>query len=604
MKCQVADPYATHQGLLHGSKTIIFPLLHWLFANGDTLKKRAYLARFLRPIDVPAEVLADEAIATTHQQVKALMEEFKKTHRTLDQMRGQSLSPESLNSKIMQLQEEKGQLEGRNARLNKRLRNVPNVVEYLKAVSELRRESERTTELASSLKEQKRLLVVCDQHNLNTLQRLKDVKAEATHADAGEMLAKLEADTNTNRYLLSQKLPKDLEEKRKKLDSLDQIQRQPVVSDEEISEMQTDVKRLKMEINVLLDQHGGSNAGGVADDKLYVYRQQARTIAQRKAESTTRFEELARERDRLKHDLDAKEAAYQNIAGTKVLKGQEFVRYAEGLREKGKQCKALKEDLARIRTENGILNRTEQVLKERVSSVEEALQHVEREKGVEGYLGTQEGLERVSVLKSQLDENKGKTLEEISQVVRDINANVKERKTQLVPIVKELKTVRSQFQDIQTRHTDKKSLYQNTMTGMESELAKLEHDLATINADCAKEESRFHELQDSLQSVNALVERALAEEEFAAQGSVPEGVTCYLEEYSKRIRELEVESRALREEQMRIKESHDGNLRQLEMFEHVRQLLECKIHLYMREGQELQPHSDAMGMQVERLVMG
>lgn len=44
-------------------------------------------------------------------------------------------------------------------------------------------------------------------------------------------------------------------------------------------------------------------------------------------------------------------------------------------------------------------------------------QAVEAEKGISGYSDTQEELERVSAIKSELDEKKGRTLDDMSEMV-------------------------------------------------------------------------------------------------------------------------------------------------------------------------------------------
>lgn len=45
-------------------------------------------------------------------------------------------------------------------------------------------------------------------------------------------------------------------------------------------------------------------------------------------------------------------------------------------------------------------------------------QIMEAEKGISGYSNTQEELERVSAIKSELDEKKGRTLDDMSEMVR------------------------------------------------------------------------------------------------------------------------------------------------------------------------------------------
>lgn len=43
---------------------------------------------------------------------------------------------------------------------------------------------------------------------------------------------------------------------------------------------------------------------------------------------------------------------------------------------------------------------------------------MEAEKGISGYSNTQENLERVSAIKSELDEKKGRTLDDMSEMVK------------------------------------------------------------------------------------------------------------------------------------------------------------------------------------------
>ena len=54
---------------MQGEKPVIYPILEWLLKNQDTLKKRAYLARYLVKVEVPAEFVAEEAIGELYHQV-------------------------------------------------------------------------------------------------------------------------------------------------------------------------------------------------------------------------------------------------------------------------------------------------------------------------------------------------------------------------------------------------------------------------------------------------------------------------------------------------------------------------------------------------------
>ena len=59
-------------------------------------------------------------------------------------------------------------------------------------------------------------------------------------------------------------------------------------------------------------------------------------------------------------------------------------------------------------------------------------------------------LAKLSALKADVDDYKGKTLNEISRIVTDINQALKEKKNKLAPQIKDLRTVRLQYQ-VRTR---------------------------------------------------------------------------------------------------------------------------------------------------------
>ena len=67
----------------------------------------------------------------------------------------------------------------------------------------------------------------------------------------------------------------------------------------------------------------------------------------------------------------------------------------------------------------------------------------------------------VSEQKAEVDEVKGKTLEEISAVVEQINTQITSRKQKLAPQIKELRTLRTKFQELETEYLEKKGLYDN-----------------------------------------------------------------------------------------------------------------------------------------------
>ncbi|CAB3996522.1 intraflagellar transport 81 homolog, partial [Paramuricea clavata] len=99
---------------------------------------------------------------------------------------------------------------------------------------------------------------------------------------------------------------------------------------------------------------------------------------------------------------------------------------------------------------------------------------LEAQKGVSGFHDTQEELEKVSTVKSGLDEQKGKSLDEISDMVRKLNSTIVEKKTSLAPIIKELRPMRQKCQEVTSEYDERKAIYENLAANLESNMSKLE----------------------------------------------------------------------------------------------------------------------------------
>ena len=455
------------------------------------LTKRAYLARFLVNIEVPEEMFADEVVVEVFQQYKELQASFKEIHKTCDKLRSNSLEPSEIKREIQQLEEEKEQLNTKIAKIKQRVQAVENFDALFEVTSALRREQEEEARLAESLSEQQQLLMHAEQKYKRTLDQCKEEKNRVHDESALQLLDKLESEVRMNKERVEETMVRDVEEKRRRVKQMQEVRQSASVSESDIQQVQAAIRQLTQEIAVLTERQAKTTPN---DDKLAMFRQQAAVVAKKKQERSEKLKILEEERNLLRAELGEKEEACEGIKGSKFLKGEEFKKYANSLRGKGNQYKKLKSELAEMRAEWGVLNRTEQLLKSRESNLKDFLLSVEKSKGVVGYSETQQNLEKVSALKNELDEEKGKTLEEISRVVTEINSNIKDRKSKLAPQIKELRSIRQKFQELEAEYLEKKTAYETTAVGLESERSKTESEIQTLREECAREESRYHYL--------------------------------------------------------------------------------------------------------------
>jgi hypothetical protein len=63
-------------------------------------------------------------------------------------------------------------------------------------------------------------------------------------------------------------------------------------------------------------------------------------------------------------------------------------------------------------------------LKSRTQNLNEALEEIEKTRGIQGYSETREHLQQVSEVKHEFDVQKNATLEEYSKVVREITERI------------------------------------------------------------------------------------------------------------------------------------------------------------------------------------
>ncbi|XP_012878475.1 PREDICTED: intraflagellar transport protein 81 homolog [Dipodomys ordii] len=235
------DMSTFRQGLVIGSKPVIYPVLHWLLQRTNELKKRAYLARFLIKLEVPSEFLQDETVADTNKQYEELMEAFKTLHKECEQLKTSGFSTAEIRRDINAMEEEKDQLIKRVERLKKRVETVQNHQQMLKIARQLRVEKEREEFLAQQKQEQKNQLFHAVQRLQRVQNQLKSMRHAAADAKPESLMKRLEEEIKFNSYMVTEKFPKELENKKKELHFLQKVVSEPAMGHSDLLELESKV---------------------------------------------------------------------------------------------------------------------------------------------------------------------------------------------------------------------------------------------------------------------------------------------------------------------------------------------------------------------------
>ncbi|GMH57494.1 hypothetical protein TrST_g3952 [Triparma strigata] len=572
-----------------GSKNVVYPVFHWALTNYEKLCKRAYLGKYLVRIEPPQEFMQDDTLGDLVERYKELQVEFKGTHQTFDSNKATMSRPGAeLRAEIQQLEDERRQLQDRIEKLKSNTRNEIAFPAMLAATSSMRQEQDEEVRLQEKMREQRHLLDIAEQRFQETQRRLSALKGSATGGHSAEAILKeLQKDVQETAKVIRG----DMAGERNKLqDTIARLERQrlePNRTIEDVERMRAQVRQLERQKDEMREtvEKAMSSRG---DNKLGMFRQHANMAAAKLMQKEEEVESRLKDLTAVRGEVDELEAKVNDIAAAagggmvgpngRQMTREEFKEYGAQLREKSHKYKLQKTALAGLRAESVVLHRTEQILKGRDRNLEEFLTQQEAKAGVSGYRDAQSKLEMASEQTAEMDDMKGQTLDEISEIVKKINGQLEEKKTKLKPLIKELKEVRKEYQECEQDYLDKKQRYDSVAVGLATERSMLEGECDELQDECLQEESRYHYLNCLSQIASIGLEKVQQEEKWTAgHGRLLPEFANHQELYQNKINQQESLSKQLRKQQKKIKENEGGNMYQRSLYADLHRLLSAKV---------------------------
>jgi intraflagellar transport protein 81 len=304
----------------------------------------------------------------------------------------------------------------------------------------------------------------------------------------------------------------------------------------------------------------------------------------------------------------AKEKEYEQFKGHKFLTRAEFKEYAGQLRDKTAKFKGHKAELAEVRQEGAVLSRTEQILVGRAKAYDVEIEKTERQKGIQGYVTTEENLVHVSEKKSVVDVEKGQTLEQISRIVEEINHNIRMKKDKLAPQIKVLRKVRQEYQTVEQEFLQKTGIYDTAKLHLDGEISRNSQEIDAQEKMRAAEEQKYFELGSLITAAEASRKRA-QKEKLCAEGKLvfhPEfpDFKTLAQYYDAEMRKKNDEQQELRKDKKKVEVSHPEALRQRQMFEQIQRLMEFKLKVVQQEALTMDKSAEQFRAALDHSVAG
>jgi intraflagellar transport protein 81 len=236
-------------GLVSGNPKIVHPILAWLLPRISELQTRGYLAKFLVKIEIPPEIRTDIDVEELYQQYEERIEQFKHTHKQLEEMKKKGFTTSEIRKDISAMEQEQESVSRKIEKLQRQVEGTPNIESILEVVRSFRKEKEKARELSQQHISQNQLLNQAEQRIQRLQRQVKEIRAANTGATAEGILQRLVQDVDVAKYIVNEKLPKEIELRKKDLKIYERVLSDGSLSIRDLDDIRDKLDQVKTEMN-------------------------------------------------------------------------------------------------------------------------------------------------------------------------------------------------------------------------------------------------------------------------------------------------------------------------------------------------------------------
>jgi hypothetical protein len=471
-----------------------------------------------------------------------------------------------LKDDIKKFQSDKLQLSASIANFKKNYSHLKDFQELFEITSKLRKEQEEDSNLDKRLAKQHYDLEDNEDRLLVAKQRLIDLKKNLNdNVSAFELLESLRNQRNANREIYENLSKYELQDKKMKLKSLEEILVLPDISFEEISKLKKDKLNLHNEIEKLENKVKNS---ALKSSELTIYNQNAIQAANNKESAMKILEKLEKEKTLLDHKYQDLDRKFEITKGYKFVRKDDILQQAENVKKKKEIYLNYNKTLDGIKGDSLILERTINLVKYKTEDGESIIKSIEEKNGISSLNIQRKELEELSRKKQEIDVSKALTLEEYSKLIQQVRQKIQETQEKHAPVIDEHAKIKAEYEKILPTFNKKKVSYENAISDEQNQYNKVKEQFDKLEVEFRNCQNKFHQMNVTSKITEEMIRRYEAESQYLAKPDkkLNDKFKSYSDYYKAITVEQEELVKNLKERQKQIKGTYEENLRQVIYF--------------------------------------
>ncbi|XP_076168136.1 intraflagellar transport protein 81 homolog isoform X2 [Ptiloglossa arizonensis] len=548
------DPANFRQGLIRGDPETIHPILTWLLSHVDTVRKRAYLSRFLVKVEVPTEYLSDPEVSSLYEQYNALIDRFKTAHKEREIGKKNFENASELTADLKTMEKEK---EAVTIRIDKMKAKAEAGTHLLDAARALRVERDKERDLALQ-EEQEKEFISRLQISLQRLEReLEILKRDESEVTAQTLLRQLSEVVTVQTIITNEKQPAELNAKKDRMKALIAVKQYSYLGPEQITILRNKLDVIAKDIQDLVERKiSNSNT-----NKMEPFRQQAAAVANIKRNLLERLEKTENSLQELQAKLEEKCELSKMAEESAAPKGDELKKYITRLKTRSALYKHCKGELAWLNAENSVLYRTTAILENQLNQCNQTKEILKTAK------------------KSTLDDFTEENASSMNlQMSRDISAF----RAKLIPLINEVRTLRGKSREFEQQHEKAEKAHSDIESSMNISISNLQSQVESLKAKIKKDIEEKEKLEKLVNKMRTIEEKIKCDTE---NPDISDPGKTIKEELNAAIRSEETKIKNLILEKEQLKKTSVIHEKQAQMWNDILSLFKCKIK-YAEESKQ------------------